>query len=141
MSYNNKKMSCPSGYHWRKGYTRKFKSAVKETGFTVRRKGTVYTAHPTSVPITVGASCVKNRRSYSNMSISKLRKGDLVKYGYQYRLSDRLRHAALRRAMKVYGALNVYRKLDAVAKLSVTVAPDAALIFSKDRDWVHDQYV
>jgi hypothetical protein len=72
--------------------------------------------------------------------MGKLRKGDLIKYGYQYRLSDRMRHAALQKAIAAYGALTVYHKLDAVTKLSVHMAPDASLIFKKDRDWVYRIY-
>ena len=74
------------------------------------------------------------------MRIGKLRKGDLIKYGYQYRLSDRIRHTALKKAINSYGALSVYHKLDAVAKLSVTVAPDAHIIFVKDREWVRTNF-
>jgi hypothetical protein len=72
--------------------------------------------------------------------MSQLRKGDLIKYGYQYRLADRLRHRALEKAIKVYGALSVYHKLDAVAKLSVKTAPDASAIFVKDREWVRNHH-
>lgn len=135
---SNRRNRCPDGYTMRKGYTRRYKSAVKEAGFTVRRKGTLYTVHPSKNNIIVGSTCVK-KRSVS-MRIGKLRKGDLIKYGYQYRLSDRLRHTALKKAVEVYGALNVYHKLDAVAKLSVTVAPDAHTIFVKDREWIRNNF-
>ena len=129
-------MSCPEGYTLRKGYTRKFTKNVKNKGFTVRRKGTVYTVRPKVNSIKVDPVCVKNRVN----GIGKLRKGELIKYGYQYRLSDAIRHKALEKAVKQYGALSVFRKLDAVAKLSVRVAPDASKIFAKDRNWIHDNF-
>ena len=44
------------------------------------------------------------------------------------------------KAIKRYGALSVYRKLDAVAKLSLRTAPDASGIFVKDRDWVRQNF-
>jgi hypothetical protein len=135
---SNRRNACPSGYTLRKGYTRRYKSAVKESGFTVRRKGTLYTIHPSKNNIIVGSTCVKARSV--SMRIGKLRKGDLIKYGYQYRLSDRIRHTALKKAINSYGALSVYHKLDAVAKLSVTVAPDAHIIFVKDREWVRTNF-
>lgn len=140
-----RKNNCPSGYIKRKGYTRRFRPNVKESGFTVRRKGTVYTVRPKANSIYVEAACIKNRGlpgkgPREGEGIGKLRKGELVKYGYQYRLSDSLRHAGLKRAIKRYGALSVYRKLDAVAKLSLRTAPDAAKIFSMDRDWIRDNY-
>lgn len=129
-------MNCPEGYTLRKGYTRKFTKNVKNKGFTVRRKGTVYTARPKANSIKVDPVCVKNRVN----GIGKVRKGELIKYGYQYRLSDASRRKALEKAIKQYGAQSVFKKLDAVAKLSVRVAPDASKIFSKDRNWIHDNF-
>lgn len=140
-----KNNGCPEGYIMRKGYTRKFRPSVKTTGFTVRRKGTVYTVRPKANTIKVPPACIKNRGlpgkgPKEGEGIGKLRKGELIKYGYQYRLSDSLRQAALKRAIKRYGALSVYRKLDAVAKLSLRTAPDASGIFVKDRNWVSENY-
>jgi hypothetical protein len=142
---STRKNNCPQGYIKRKGYTRRFRPNVKESGFTVRRKGKVYTVRPKANSIYVESSCIKNRGlpgkgPREGEGIGKLRKGELVKYGYQYRLSDSLRHEGLKRAIKRYGALSVYRKLDAVAKLSLRTAPDAAKIFSMDRDWIKDNY-
>ena len=135
--------NCPKGYILRSGYTRKFRPSVKASGFTVRRKGTVYTVRPKANTIKVDATCVKNRGLPGKgvaKGIGKLRKGELIKYGYQYRLSDSLRQMALKRAIKQYGALSVYRKLDAVAKLSVRTASDASKIFIRDRNWVKDNF-
>jgi hypothetical protein len=133
---------CPKGFIRRRGYTRRFRPSVKETGFTVRRKGTVYTVHPKANTIKVPSTCIKDRGlpGKGPEGIGKLRKGELIKYGYQYRLSDALRHSALKRAIDRYGSLSVYRKLDAVAKLSSRTAPDASEIFVKDRDWIRDNY-
>jgi len=132
-------MSCPNGYVMRKGYTRKFTNNITRSGYTVRRKGKLYTFHPKVSSVKVQPQCVKKPIHNSSSKIGKLRKGDLIKYGYQYRLSDRLRHKALEKAIKVYGVTSVYHKLDAVAKLSVQIAPDASKIFKKDREWVHEQ--
>ena len=133
-------MSCPPGYRRRKSYTRKVSNSIRRSGFTVRRKGQVYTAYPGTTPVYVPSTCVKIPVKAKQTRIGKLRKGELIKYGYQYRLSDSLRHAALKRAIDRYGALSVYRKLDAVAKLSVRTAPDASDIFAKDRDWIRGHY-
>ena len=132
-------MSCPNGYVMRKSYTRKFTNNVARSGYTVRRKGKLYTFHPKVSSVRVSSKCVKKPAPKNTAKIGKLRKGDLIKYGYQYRLSDRLRHKALEKAIKVYGVISVYHKLDAVAKLSVKIAPDASKIFKKDREWVHEQ--
>ncbi len=142
---STRRNGCPKGYIMRRGYTRKFRPSVKASGFTVRRKGTVYTVRPRANTISVPATCIKNRGLPGRGPIEgdgfgKLRKGDLIKYGYQYRLSDLNRQSALKKAIKRYGALSVYRKLDAVAKLSVRTAPDASKIFTRDRDWVHSNF-
>jgi len=122
--------TCKKGYVLRKAYTRKY----KKSEFTVRRKGTLYTVRPNGNPVHVPAACIKQRAKSSSL-FGKLRKGDLIKYGYQYRLSDRLRYLALEKAMKAYGPLSLFHKLDAISKLSVK-APQAHAIFSKDREWV-----
>ncbi len=142
---NTRRNGCPKGYILRRGYTRKFRTSVKESGFTVRRKGTVYTVRPKANTIRVPPSCIKDRGlpgkgPREGEGIGKLRKGELIKYGYQYRLSDSLRQAALKRAIKRFGPLSVYRKLDAVAKLSSRTAPDASKIFVRDRSWVRDNF-
>ena len=132
--------NCPDGYIMRKGYTRKFRQSLVTSGYTVRRKGKLFLVHPPS-NIYVPPTCIKDRglsNTKSNTRIGKLRKGDLIKYGYQYRLSDRLREKALRKAIDAYGLLSVYHKLDAVAKLSVRTAPDANKIFKRDRAWVYN---
>lgn len=134
---------CPPGQIRRKGYTRKFRNNVKRLGYTVRRHGKVYTVRPTKNATTVASACIKNRglAGKGPKRIGELRKGELIKYGYSYRLSDSLRHAALKRAVEHYGAIGVFRKLDAVAKLSVRTAPDASLIFARDRDWIRAHHM
>lgn len=141
---STRRNGCPQGYILRKGYTRKYRGSVAQSGFTVRRKGKLYTVRPSTRSIHVAASCIKDRGlpgkgPSSGKSFAKLRKGDLIKYGYQYRLSDALRHRALKKAIDQYGATSVFHKLDAVAKLSKRTAPDASNIFSRDRSWVREQ--
>lgn len=143
-SLKNKK--CPKGYVLRKGYTRRFRSSVKNTGYTVRRKGKTYVARPKVTSIHVDPGCIRNRGlpgkgPVEGEGIGKLRKGDLIRFGYQYRLSDALRERALKKAIETYGATTVYHKLDAVAKLSSRTAPDASRIFKRDREWVQEMYM
>jgi hypothetical protein len=142
---STRRNGCPKGYILRRGYTRKFRPSVKASGFTVRRKGTVYTVRPKANTIRVPPSCIQNhglpgKGPVEGEGFGKLRKGELIKYGYQYRLSDSLRQSALKKAIKRYGPLSVYRKLDAVAKLSLRTAPDANKIFVRDRDWVQGNF-
>lgn len=140
------KNDCPSGYIMRKGYTRRFRKSITNSGYTVRRKGTVYVAKPKKRSITVNAGCIRDRGlpgkgPTNGESIGKLRKGALIKYGYQYRLSDLTREKALKKAVHAYGAESVYHKLDAVAKLSPRTSPDASKIFSRDRNWIKQTFM
>jgi hypothetical protein len=137
--------NCPKGFILRKSYTRKFRNTVKREGFTVRRKGKVFTVRPKKNTTYVPAGCIRNRGlpgkgPREGEGIGSLRKGELIKYGYSYRLADSTREKALRKAIKAYGALSVYRKLDAVAKYSIRTAPDASRIFARDRDWIRRNF-
>ena len=129
---------CPKGTTLRKSYTRTFRNNTVKQGYTVRRKGALFVVHPKKEPVRVPAHCVRSQKALS-ARIGSLRKGDLLRFGYQYRLSDAKRHKALKKAMEHYGTTSVYHKLDAIAKLSVTSAPDASVIFSRDREWVRGQ--
>jgi hypothetical protein len=130
--------ACPPGKVLRKAYVRRFRTNIRERGYTVKRGNQVYRAYPKSRSTIVEAACIKDRglAGKGPQQIAPLRKGELLKYGYVYRKSDLDRHEALRKAVKSFGALGVYRKLDAVAKLSKRTAPKASVIFKKDRDWV-----
>jgi hypothetical protein len=138
---------CPQGYIRRKSYTRKFRNNVRRYGYTKKRGNKVFRVYPRKSVTMVRSGCIRNRGlpgkgpRKGTTGIGPLRKGELIKYGYSYRLPESERHAALKRAIHAYSAISVYRKLDAVAKYSVRTAPDASNVFTKDRDWVYSQYV
>lgn len=130
---------CPPGMAPRKSYVRRYSTPVRKEGITVHRKGKTYKIFPSSKSTTVKGKCVKARRSHSKRVTGRfgpLRKGELTKLGYSSRNPEELRHKALRKAVDVYGALGVYRKLDVVAKLSVRKLPAASAIYVADREWV-----
>lgn len=158
---------CPLGYVKRKGYTRK-NTGKHIKGICIRstspyskherrsrkvcpsgkapRAG--YTRHVTKAngsrqSIRVKAACVKGSLSKVpvNQRIGPLRKGELQRFGYSYKLPESIRHSSLRAAIKQLGALDVYRKLDAVAKLSATANPSSSRVFAADRDWIRSHYV
>ena len=140
------KKECPKGYKLKRSYTRKISKNIMDRGYTVRREGQYYKAQPKVSEVHVPSSCVRDPKVRRNNqsrrpghTMSALRRGDLVKYGYSFRLSDRKRYSALRKAVDAYGASTVVHKLDAVAKLSVKF-PDAADTFAKDRDWVRSHF-
>ena len=139
--YNvNTRKVCPPGMALRKAYVRRYSTAIREKGYTVKRGNKTYKAYPSSGSTVVKAACIEDKgaKGIGPQQIGPLRKGELKKFGYTFRKPISERHAALRNAAKKYGALGVYRKLNAVAKLSKTTAPDASKVFSSDRNWVKE---
>ena len=134
----NVRKACPPGKVLRKAYVRRFRTNIRERGYTVKRGSQLYKAYPRASSTVVQAACIKDRGlpGKGPQELTPLRKGELMKYGYSFRKTDLERHEALRKAAKEFGVLGVYRKLNAVAKLSTRAAPRASTVFKKDRDWV-----
>ena len=114
---------CTSKQILRAAYTRKSKSGRRTT---------------------VKAACIrdvgrpgKGLRS-GEPGIGTLKKGLLAKFGYSdiAHKSDAARHAALNKAVKAYGALSVFRKLNAGYVYTKLSSPASSKIFLKDRDWI-----
>jgi len=123
------KSRCPPGKIPRRSFTRRVGSKVVRVSSscvspTKEQKvaKAEYTEHPAE-------------------TIGPLRKGELQRFGYGYKLPESVRHSSLRKAIKELGALNLYRKLDAVAKLTVTTSPKASATFAADRDWIRSHWV
>ena len=134
--------ACPPGMIERKSYKRKYRNSIRKKGFTVERSGTTYRVYPKGESATIAATCVKDTGKGRDVpkSIGPLRKGELAKYGYSFRHSTEKRHEALNKAIKAYGPLGVFRKLDAVYKLSENKIPRVADVFKRDRNWVYQKY-
>lgn len=122
----------------RRGYTRKYSTAVRASGFTVKKGVKTYRVQPTAKDMFIEAACIKNTRAHSKSPklFGPLRKGELAKHGYSFRGTDAERRAALKRAIAEYGSTGVFHKLNAVAKLTKRASPKATIVFSKDREWV-----
>jgi hypothetical protein len=137
---------CPPGYILRDAYVRRYTTAVRSKGYTVKKKsGTVYKVVPKATSFYVPAACIidkgkKGEGVPGGKGIAPLRKGELTKHGYTTRLGNDQRHKVLEKAIAEFGALSVYRKLNAVSKLSSLTAPDASKVFKADRDWVNKTY-
>lgn len=123
-----KRRVCPSGTIRRVAYTRKI--------------------HGTRRSVRVPAACIRNvgrpgkGLSTGGPGIGKLREGDLSRFGYENvtTLSAPRRHIALGRAVAEYGALSVFRKLNAVYVYTRNTAPASSRIFKADRNWVKEHY-
>jgi len=135
--------ACPPGMIETKGFVRKFSTRVRQQGYTVRRNGKTFKAYPKSSRVSVNPRCIKNTGSLKSgipASIGPLRKGELAKHGYSFKKTKIGRHRALNNAVGEFGALGVFRKLDAVQKLTVHTAPEASEIFRKDKIWIMDKF-
>ncbi len=141
---------CPPGFILRKPHYKKISETVKQEGFFIKRKGKVVHVKPQKSNILVKATCVKNtsreanrdptNESYSKRLAKQLKKGELLAFGYNFRLPDELRHEALARAVDELGALQVYHKLDAVTTVFREKNPEASKVFGTDRDWVESHF-
>lgn len=117
---------------------------------TIRRAGYTRRVARSSRRIYVPASCIpdvgapgKGLASGSLPGIGPLREGDLSRFGYDKvtTLSVGQRHLALARAVREYGALSLFRKLNAVYVYTRRSSPASSRIFKADRDWVRATYM
>ncbi len=137
---------CRPGEIRRSGYVREYGSTVKREGYLVRRAGQTVRVYPKSRRVYVKSTCITDvgRKGKGvppgSRKIGPLKKGELTKYGYHVTYPKYVRRDALKKAASAYGPLSLYRKLNAVAKLSATQAPRAAAVFAADREWVRHTY-
>lgn len=137
---------CPSGYILRAPYKRGFRTTTRKSGYNVKRGNKTIHIYPVKTnSIIVKATCIKNRGKpgkgpTSGNGIGPLKEGELKKYGYNVHKSTEERHRSLKQAILEYGALSVFRKLNAVAVLTKRTAPEAHKIFLEDREWVQKNY-
>jgi hypothetical protein len=144
ISRKGTRKTCPPGTTYRSGFARKYATRVRREGYVVRRGSRRVRIYPKSRTTYIKSKCVKDPNARpGTRSISKypLKKKELTRFGYHAHIPKTERRAALIKAAQVYGALPLYHKLDAVAKLSERRAPEAAAVFSRDRDWIRRTYL
>ena len=141
------RLRCPPGKAVRHGYVRRFGKTVMRKGYTVKKaSGKEYHIKPAQKSVYVKPACVKDKGDPKAKTpgpgdrIGPLRRGELKKHGYIYMKHREERHDALKKAIKEFGPLGVFRKLDIVAKLSKHSAPEASRVFKADRDWLRHHY-
>ena len=128
--------------------TRKVRSRGRKTcrkGYVLRRK---YTRRRSGKVLRVKTACIKDRglpgKGFKGVGpgIGPLREGDLSQFGYikVAKLSVVQRHVALKKAVKAYGSLSVWRKLNAVAVYTKNTSPLVSRIFKSDMAWVKREF-
>ena len=136
---------CPPGQVERQGYVRRFAPNIIQKGYTVKKSsGKAYRIHPVKSSVYVRPGCIKDRGLAGKLAPGEgfgfLHKGELKKHGYGYEQTKEERHSALRRAVKEFGPISVFRKVDVVAKLSKRTVPEASKVFKADREWIRREY-
>ena len=74
--------------------------------------------------------------------IGPLRQGNLKRFGYTdvRHMSEGRRHLALSQAVRKYGSLTVWRKLNAIYVYTRRTSPSSSAVFKADRDWIATTY-
>jgi len=93
----------------------------------------------------VPASCIPDRGrpgKRSSPGIGPLHKGELTKFGYEkvMSLSVADRHSALAKAVKAYGPLATWRKVNAVYVYTKNTSPALSEKYNADRKWIQQTY-
>lgn len=81
----------------------------------------------------------KRRITMRNRGIGKLRKGDLITLGYHASKTTTARRRALNKAVRKYGPLSTFRKLNAVMVYSKKSSKSKT--FKKDRNWIKKKFM
>lgn len=85
----------------------------------------------------------KSKRSRSPRVLPIPVRGRLSRFGYfdVKDTPDKLRHRALKRAIKAYGHVPTIRHLVLIANYTRNSDPSAYAIFKSDQEWISHQYV
>jgi len=116
----------------RKGYTRK--SFTRKSGVHV--KGSHVPGHRIH---DVGAP--GKWKSIHGPGIGPMKEGLLTSLGYSAEKGKTVRHKAIRKAVKKYGALSTFRKLQAVSTYTKRTSKGKSRTYKADRNWVRKMFM
>ena len=83
----------------------------------------------------------KRRSTKRKSPIGPLRKGELKQFGYAAHNSVASRHRSLAKAIKKYGDLSVFRKINVLYVFNKNRNPTLASKFNSDKNWIHKTYM
>ena len=73
--------------------------------------------------------------------IGSLKEGKLVRLGYSAEKGKTARHRALKKAVRSYGPLSTFRKLQAVSTLTKRTSKGKSKTYKADRNWVQKMFM
>lgn len=73
--------------------------------------------------------------------IGELRPGGLSSTGYSVELAKTTRHRSLKKAVKKFGPLSTFRKLQAISTYTKRTAPTKSKTFKTDSRWVNKTFL
>jgi hypothetical protein len=73
--------------------------------------------------------------------IGELKEGALTKVGYSAEKGKTARHGAIRKAVKRYGPLSTFRKLQAVSTYTKRTSKGKSRTYKADRNWVKKTFM
>jgi hypothetical protein len=92
-------------------------------------------------PLKFGGRKTMRRHRWKGPSIGHLKKGSLTKLGYSEMRSKTARHSSLKKAVKKFGPLSTFRKLNAVGTYTKRTSKGKSKRFIDDRNWVKKTYM
>ena len=81
------------------------------------------------------------RKTLRGPGIGDLKEGKLTKFGYSAKKATSTRRRALRKAVRSYGALSTFRKLQAVGTFTKRTSKSKSRKFIADRNWVKKSFM
>jgi hypothetical protein len=87
-----------------------------------------------------GGSTRRSRKRGLTRKIGPLKKGELKQFGYKVKLPSAERHTALKRAVRKYGSLSVWKKINVLYVYSKYSNPTLHRIYGADRNWIRHTY-
>lgn len=111
-------------------------------GRTIRRRG--YT-RKSGVHVTAKRILDRGARGkwakIHGPGIGPLKEGALTSVGYSVKKGKTARHKSIRKAVKKYGALSTFRKLQAVSTYMKRTSKGKSRTYKSDRNWVRKTFM
>lgn len=115
------------------------RSSRRPTTIRLKRRVT-FGVSPKTGRYTLKAGSTRWQVEHQSRGIGPLRRSKLSQYGYSTKIAKKARTRALNKAVKNYGALSIYRSLNALAVYNKNTNPEMAAVAKEDRDMIRSRF-